>query len=190
MFAIPETEFPIHPLYNGKGLVICGGARCVWEDLEPFCPHVRGGGYHIMAVNDVGMHIPLDLRHWFSNSAQELSQWVECRRNGYNRTVLTHSLRANPGIVKYIWPWPGHGTSSLNAVYTGLRMGYDPIILCGVPLDDSGHYFDPPWVKTNFAREVPANNENLKWWSNAAEKVFEGKVKSMSGRTRDVLGSP
>lgn len=190
MMAIPEGEFPPHPTFDNKGLVIVGGGRCVWDDLESFCPHIRGGGYHLMAVNDVGMHVPLDLRHWFSNSGTELCNWVQCRRNGYNTNFATHSLKTHPRKVKYQWPFPGHGTSSLNAVYVGLRLGYDPIVLCGIPLDNSGHYFDPPWVETNFANEVPANNQTLKWWGNAAEKVFDGKVKSMSGRTRDLLGSP
>lgn len=190
MLGIPETDYPRHPVFTGKGLVVCGGGRCVWEDMEGFCPHIRGGSFHIMAVNDVGMHIPLDVKHWYSNSPKELSAWKNARRPNYNTSILTHSLDSQNGGAKYKWPWPGHGTSSLNAVYTGLRMGYEQIVLCGVPLDDSGHYFDPPWIGSTFASQVPERDGTLKWWGRAAEELFGGRVKSMSGRTRDLLGAP
>jgi len=194
MFSIPEDEYPRHPTYPDKDLVICGGGRCVWEDLEPFCPHIRAGGTHIMAVNDVGMHIPLDIWHWYSNCPRELSNWARARRPGYNTGFKTHALKHASGASKtpahFMWPFPGHGTSGLNAVYVGLRLGYKQIVLCGIPLDNSGHYFDPHWVQSNFQREVPDKDRSLKWWSNAADNIFEGRVKSMSGRTRELLGAP
>ena len=93
-----------------------------------------------------------------------------------------------------VWPWPGHGTSSLNGCYTGLALGYDEIVLCGAPLDDSGHYFDPPTWHTNFVREIPDVDRGgviqPRYWSEAKARIFDGKVKSMSGRTRDLLGAP
>lgn len=164
----------------------------MWEDLEPFCPHIRGGAWHLMAVNDVGMHIPLDLRHWFSNGAEDVANWSRCRRTGYNRNATRHALKfaqCKAG-ANYYWPWPGHGTSSLNAVLTGIALEYDEIILCGIPLDNTGHYFDPPWVRSNFEREVPYKDGELKWWAKAADRYFDGRVKSRSGRTRELLGAP
>ena len=135
-----------------------------------------------MCINDLGMHYPDRFEHWYSNSADELKVWNQARRRDLDGGHELHSC--NPG-VDHVWPWPGHGTSGLNAVYTALALDYDEIILCGIPLDDSGHYFDPPWRGSNFTHEVP----DMKWWRNAV-KHFDGRVKSCSGRTRELLGSP
>lgn len=178
----------IYPHRHSGILLVCGSARCVWGDLEPW----RGSGHDIMAVNDVGMHIPLDIAHWYSNSAEELHFWRHNRRRDYSRDFITHAWAGsdNSYSIDYRWPVPGHGTSSLNACYVGLLMGYERIILCGVPLDDSGHYFDPPWQITHFSRSPRSVDNKVRYWSNAAERVFGGRVKSMSGRTREILGEP
>ena len=166
--------------YSGT-LIIAGSARCVWEDIEK----LNKGSYDadVMTVNDMVMHYPNRVRHAYSNSVKELSIWSQARRKNLNQDVTKHSC--NEGET--FWPFPGHGTSSLNACYVGLAMGYDSIILAGIPLDNTGHYFDPPWVKSNFEREVP-NKDGLRWWKSANENIFRGKVKSLSGRTRELLG--
>lgn len=178
---------PIEGKYKGKQLLICGSGWCIWDDLAQIQP----GSFDIMAVNDIGMHLPYRIEHWYSNDKIMLPKWVAARRPRYKKdfeeSIKTHSC---VGGAKYTWPWPGHGTSSLNACYTGLALGYDLIVLAGIPLDDGGHYFDPPWVKTNFARECSERPEGPRFWRTAAKNVFDGKVKSLSGRTKDLLGSP
>jgi len=175
---IPWKPLPeIAGTYSGR-ILVCGGARCIWDDLADFLPEIRGG-VHVMCINDLGMHYPYSFKHWYSNSADELKVWSQARRRDLDNGHTLHSC--NPG-AGHLWPWPGHGTSGLNAVYTALALGYDDIILCGIPLDDSGHYFDPPWRGSNFTHEVP----EMKWWKNAVQ-YFDGKVSSRSGRTRELL---
>lgn len=180
-----------HPTYQGR-CVIAGGAMCVWDDIQGFAPEIRGGGTDLMCVNDIGMHMPLKVRHWFSNGPGDVQRWRACRRRGYNEDIVTHALEfsSQPGKVHWVWPWPGHGTSSLNAVYTALQMGYTDVVLCGVPLDNQPNYFSPAWERRNFEREVPDRDGRLKWWGRAADERFNGRVKSMSGRTRELLGAP
>ena len=82
------------------------------------------------------------------------------------------------------------GSSALPACYVGLALGYESILLAGVPLDDTGHFFDPPedhhlrkdrkW--SNFTNEA---QEYI--WRNAR---LDGRVKSFSGRSREWLGGP
>lgn len=176
--------------FSGR-LVIVSGGRCVWDDLASL--GLRGGhGPDVMCVNDVVMHYPGMVKHLYSNDRRRISGWLQMRRpeieREYGPVRYTHSCREG---AKYHWPWPGHGTSSLGAVYTGLAMGYDEIVLCGVPLDDSGHYFDPPWKESNFTREVGVKgNGQMQYWAEAAKKCFQGRVKAMSGRTRELLGPP
>jgi hypothetical protein len=146
----------------------------------------------IMAVNDVGMYVPFQLLHLYSNHADMLKFWRKCRRKNFQAldqyAITTHSC--NGGADVHHEDLPGHGTSGLNAVYLGLKLGYGNIVLAGVPLDDSGHFFEAPWCKSNFTREVPDRNDGLRHWARANREIFNGRVKSLSGRTAQLLGTP
>ncbi len=177
--------------YSGL-LIIASGGRCVWDDLK------RAGMAknhdplpHVMCVNEMIMFYPGEITHAYSNNHKFLPKWTDTRRDQYQsryeKKIKTHS---NKHGGEYTWPWPGHGTSSLNAVYTGLALGYDRIWLCGVPLDDSGHFWEAPWERTNFVHEVADRDGEIKYWGNAKQKIFEDKVRSFSGRTMNLLGLP
>lgn len=191
-FGIAKLRFPeIAGTYTGT-LVIAASGRCVWEDLERYGMAKNHDDHpHIMAVNDMIMYYPGRIDHAYSNNHAYLSKWCEARRDQYltkyGPVKHTHSNKTGG---RHTWPWPGHGTSSLNAVYTGIGLGYDRIILCGVPLDDSGHFFEPPWIGTNFVAEVRDRDGGPKYWKNARDRIFKGQVQSMSGRTRELLGAP
>ncbi len=194
----PGMDWPREVIgkYSGECLIVAG-ARCVWDDLEEWTPHGD-----VMVINDIGMHLPMEVAHWWSNHHENLPSWLQIRRGGrlwvLNRKdpkpVKLHSLNK----MKYSWPWPGHGTSSLNAIYTAIALGYDRIVLAGIPLDNNGHYFDPPtghrlqgdfnW--SHFTQEVPDRNGEPRFWKDAAKDIFQGQVKSLSGRTRELLGAP
>ena len=180
--------------FSGR-LVIVAGGRCVWDDLARLGVMGAAEGTDIMCVNDVVMHYPGHVKHLYSNDLRMIPHWLNARREQITRkfghVVMTHTCR-NGGAPTHAWPWPGNGTSSLSAVYTGIGLGYESIVLCGAPLDDSGHYFDPPWVESHFTNEVSHRTDNgeMQYWHFAREQIFKGRVKSMSGRTRDLLGSP
>jgi hypothetical protein len=58
-------------------------------------------------------------------------------------------------------------------------------------LDNSPNYFSPDWEVRNFENEVPKRQDGtMAYWEAAAKKCFRGRVKSMSGRTRELLGAP
>lgn len=161
--------------FSGE-LLIVGSSRGVWGELN----YPNDGIYYqapdVMCLNDMIMHFPGNVVHAYSNDNTMLPRWVAARRPRFRKDFpdpLQHSCNIN-------WPWPGHGSSGLNAVYTGLALGYDQITLAGIPLDDSGHYFDPPWKKTNFTREVPDRDGQVKYWQNAINEIFNGKVRTLS----------
>lgn len=199
--------------YEGT-IMICGGASCVWQDIAHFLrwryhvgPEMLPPLVHMMTVNDLAMHLPLPLHHAYANSWQELECWIQARRIEYRRideraAVRTHVHSGHPSTSNEMerWPWPLHGTSGLNAVYTAIALGYDEIVLCGIPLDSSPHYWQAPWEISNFLNEVPeiqrggsSDPFNLidgpQFWL-TAQGMFEDKVHSMSGRTKDLLGEP
>lgn len=187
-----EEHFPdIAGKFSGT-LLIVGGGRCVYDDLQRTGYPNNPDAFHVMCINDIYMHFPGPVDHFYSNDARFMPNWLAARREllerefSGKRKLHTHSMI---GGARYRWPWPGHGTSALSATYTGLALGYEKIILCGVPLDDSGHYFDPPWRKTNFGVEVADQDGEPRYWKKRMD-IFRGRVFSMSGRTKALLGSP
>ena len=152
----------------------------------------------MMGINDLIMHLPHPLKYGYSNDARRLQYWACLRRRGYEGPTSLHSLESRShaefGAEKTL-PVTGHhlkglGTSPLSACYVGLELGYDQILLAGVPLDDSGHYFDPEDIHTNrFHQDFYKQEAELKWWK-AAMNDFEERVKSLSGNTRKLLGGP
>lgn len=174
-----------------KGLVVASG-RCVWDDLYRL--GVMGGesngGYDVMCVCDIVMHYPGKVTHFFSNDRRRFAGWEAIRRDELKREFgqpeYVHCLRKGSS---YKWGWPGHGTSTMGATMSMLAMGYNPVVLCGAPMDGTGHYFDPPWKKTNFQNEVKTKNGDLAYWCDIKKQLM-GRVFSMSGRTREMLGEP
>ena len=190
-FPLPE----IAGKYKGKNLIICGDALCVWIDLELFGARdnsgmgkVRKEGWDLMVVNNLGITFPGTIAHWYSNQPRVIRNAVAARRDEYaiefSKDWITHSC--NDG-ADYRWPWGGHGTSGLGAVLVGLGLGYDRIVLCGLPLDDGPHNGECHWRKTKFASSEAAGSvrdDRDSHWKRAIELAFDGKVKSMSGRTK------
>lgn len=159
-------------------LLILGGARCVWDDYA----QVRPWKGEILAVNDIGATLHEPIAHWVSLHPEYFPGWRTYReRHGYPRGWTCHAPKMRDG-VDVAWPLEMRGGSSgLFAVHIALLMGYDEIVLAGVPMDGSGHYFDPPWVnQSDFGRP-----EEMSW--EQAMSHFAGRVRSLSGRTRDWL---
>jgi hypothetical protein len=189
--------------YKGQHLVVCGDAINVWDDLDRFgCRSNEGRGkvrkdhWHFMTVNKLVETFPGHIEHVYSNEPHLLHKFIAARRSEYtaefNPPANTHSC--NEGC-KWRWPWGGHGTSSLGATLVGLALGYEQVVLCGVPLDNGPHNGEPFWRKTGFATAEAAGPKGIvggvnSHWKRAIEQGFDGKVRSMSGRTREWLGAP
>jgi len=191
-YGIPATALPkICGRYHG-GIVVCGDARCVWDDLQAFgCANGNGvarRGYDFMTVNRLIEVFPGRVDHCYSNVAEVLLRHVNCRRDEYagefGPPLATHSRTDG---TDWVWPWHGDGTSGLGAILTAIFLGYDAVVLAGMPLDGSGHNGEPPWRKCKFLTEVKDDDVH---WRRAIKFAFAGKVTSLSGRTKQWLGSP
>ena len=145
-----------------------------------------------MVVNKLGETFPGPILHWYSNEAKLLVKFIEARRAEYRSEFNTqYETHSNHRGAKWHWPLGGHGTSGLGAVLVGILLGYDRIVLCGMPLDNGPHNGEPHWRKSNFHREVAdqVNGAMPGHWKRAKDHAFK-EVRSMSGRTRDWLGKP
>ena len=182
--------------YKGKRCLVIGSGACVWDDLDAIGVHGdTNNGWDTMCVNDMMAYYPGVVDHGFSYYYKGLPFWT----NGRRETINAHKVVEKWGRVGYThsrvnaqvnWPWPGHGTSSLGAVYTALALGYDQVVLCGVPLDNGPHFFEPPWCTSNFENECGKTVQGRLLYWHASLQMFQGRVKSMSGRTKELVGAP
>lgn len=182
--------------YHGTAVVL-GGARCIWDD----CAKINFDNVEVIAVNNMIMHHKGRVMHGVSLHPEEPPLWRQLRwTNGCEPSyVHTHSHRLpenNNNIppyefktyhgLDYLWVLEGGrgGSSGLFACMIGLALGYGRVVLAGIPLDGGGHFFDPPGKETKQFASTTMEME----WDNAAIKYFHGRVRSLSGRTREWLG--
>lgn len=191
-YGISQGSLPkIAGQYEVGSCVVCADAACVWDDLERFGCRSSNGverrGWSFITVNALVSVFPGRIDHAYSNSGAVLRRFIAARRdeyiNEFGPPCATHSTTAE---TDWIWPWHGGGTSGLGAILTALGLGYTNIVLAGMPLDSSPHNGEPPWRRTHIGQEASEGSH----WERARKLAFKGKVKSLSGKTREWLGEP
>lgn len=167
----------------GNALIL-GGAACLWNDLLALT-ELNGGrewDATVIAVNEAGIHYPGHIDHWVSLHPDKFRIW-EPRRTG-DRVYETWGRKPRPEIGErphHVVRHPGGSSGMLAVVVAREELKLEPVVLCGVPLDDSPHLGDDkPWK--DFKVFTPD-------WERLAPDLM-GKVKSMSGWTAKLLGSP
>lgn len=160
--------------------LVVGGAACVWDDLAAL------GTWDglLICVNDVGAAYPGRVDHWVSLHANKFPVWKRQRAtNGGNMDFVTWS---QPGAKsRYTDRWLGgwrYGSSSFLAVGVAFDVGATEVVLCGVPMQaEHAHFFDAkPWDQVD---------RYTKAWVDSLH-LIRGRVFSMSGYTRELLGPP
>lgn len=169
-----------------------GGAACVWEDVEAALDLGEFSG--VVACNDAAAHWPGDLDAAVSLHTHSLPRWLKLRaQRGYPPPahVFGH-LEAKgapipPGVVTAFTEYrlPGQsrsGTSGLFAVKAALvDLGFDKAVCCGVPMDAQPHFFG--------GQSWAGGGESWRGWEQALPFIKD-RVRSMSGRTAELLGTP
>lgn len=173
---------PIAGQFRGE-LLVCAGGRTLWDDLARY--RRRGD---VMAVNWSGCHLPLPIKHWASLHGDMLSLWLRLRAcwaaEGH---IHSHSLAAEHPGVEAGWDFdPSPPCSGLFGALVGLALGYAPVVLAGCPETLDGHFYDPPGEPGTYTNN--AGHEAV--WLHARDTIFAGRVRSLSGNTRDWLGEP
>ena len=172
-------------LFEHNGLaIVAGNAWCLHEDLAK-APQ----GLPIIAVNGAAGEVKAEFL--YSKHPERMvgkgGNWIwRQRRFHTNFTVHGSAFHENMPWVDYFWEGArGGGGSGWGARKLATLLGFDPVILCGMPLNP-GNYasgrlsklMKNPDVIDGFRREIEADVE----W-------HEG-VYSMSGFTRDLFGEP
>lgn len=157
-----------------------GSADCLWADLDAL------GAWDgvVIAVNKAAVLYPGRVDHWATLHPENYANWkAERAARGGNVDMRTWArLHASMyGVTDRFHGWGG-GTSGLFAVSVALLgLRAENVILCGMPLEDRPHIdHDDPWPQAVTYHE---------FWRARLDEM-RGRVFSMSGWTREILGEP
>ena len=169
-------------------LLILGTAPCVWEDFRRYERLFRSHyPTDVMAISDTGAYCGDNLTHWVSCHPELLEGVCGFRKvRKRNLDFFTHTTdsHAEDVLTDYTWMIPKLcGTSSMLACVVGLHLGYRKIVLAGVPLDTSGHFYRAD-IPTRYNR-----SGIMTCWGTWARR-FNGRVRSMSGESKVLLREP
>jgi hypothetical protein len=173
----------VHP----EWALILGGAENVWKDVLTW-EEVYGRLWDglVIAANDVGSHWPRSLDHWVTLHPDKMDTWKRLRSvYGFSDGYFTWGRRARLLDVQ-VRPWAG-GASGLLAIQVAHLLGCKRAILCGVPMTPTPHFAEST-VHTRTQKWMAVAGHWRAWQRQKAKIV--GWVRSMSGRTQEVFGTP
>lgn len=173
--------------------LILGGAADVWGDetaARDLAIMARAPFDAVICCNDAGaVYQGGGFLAWVSLHPDKFApQWLPARRAKGLRDpeiIAGHKQAAGVNYVEsYAWTEmenTGSGSSGLFAVKIALGLGFDRIVLAGVPMGEKqGRFFDPaPWRGEHFKAA----------WHRVRERIAPN-VRSVSGWTRELLGAP
>lgn len=161
-----------------KPILILGGAGCVWDDVKSLgdWPHP------VAAVNDVGARWPGKLTFWASLHPRKFKQWERDRElAGHPSGYAKYANTCGRPLVDYVVADWG-GSSGLFAVKIALDLGFDRVVLAGIPMEAAdGHFFDK-------AKWAECEKYKKGWLKH--QKAIAPYVRSCSGWTKALLGGP
>jgi len=178
---------------NGEypDMLILGGGVCVWDDYKQAREAMPKS--YIMCVNDIGAQFKAEqIQHIVSLHHKLLNAVMAFRKEkSMLESVCSHSDIAASG-VDCVWNIVNNGgTSGLFALKICLILGCKKIILCGIPMDGGGHYFDPPNASLNSTARFDSKAMFYPWLDVHRDLgPIRERVRSMSGKTAKLFGKP
>jgi hypothetical protein len=180
--------------------IIVAGARGVYEEYESAKEFLGkcNKPFTLLAVNDIGCFIKGNVYAIITAHPEWASGWIAWRtgvgHSGYGPECMNRPLiyaDTQHPCVDVVWSGLGNqvGTSGMLACLIAICMGFDKIILAGMPLDFSiPHFFSPYLIH----QSDESNVINKSSWEYATTKLptFPQKIRSMSGITKQMLGEP
>lgn len=172
-------------------VVIAGDGRSLPNDIE----RIKS-----MDINHdiypIGRSVKLfdTIDHWGTVDGSESIWWAENLNVKWHNGLHRHTMgemrgfdfdweieQSGYGHEDILW----HGSTALFAAITSIAMGYAKVILAGCPMDSSGHwYFVPEITGPKWTAEC------FMAWLDFKTQPESNRVKSMSGYTAIILGTP
>lgn len=183
----------IEQLAAAKTCIVAGSGRQFYAELAAAQALGRAD---VMAVNFAACFVEGPCHHVASLHYHHVGAYRDCRAGlphcDHQIVPETHGYREHPGVDRVWTEWDTEegrwGTSSLFAVRVALALGYERVILAGVPLDDAGAFYDPPGFPPNPAADYRTVRPA---WRQAAKTWFEGRVTAVGQSwTAELVGAP
>lgn len=184
---------PPYPLRHSGPVLVCGFGPTFHDDFAR--ARALRPGAPVIGVNGAAAAVKLD--HLFSlhYERKKLGRWVEQQKKAFGAGFIVHA----PGLperlaesqvaypyVDFFWNGiQGVGTSTWSAAKLARFMGFEEIILVGMPLE-RGPYGDGAFCRDFRRRDV------LKLYRDyiRGDTGFHAGVKAMSGWTARFFGEP
>lgn len=195
-----------------RSLLVVGSAPGLYADLaaaQALCDE-----FEVMLVNGAGAAVEA-AQHLLAGHTDKAEEFVSARDKAFplalpyrvhatydNRRQREPPRGERPSVTDW-WPqgsFSSGATSAGKAARIGLALEFERVILCGCPMDGSGYFpgesngipqlracqriGDPAKQTASTIRRYKTRMAEL------AAGEFKGKVYSMSGWTREVLGAP
>ena len=176
--------------------LICGSAPCLLEDYQAAISRMSDAA--VLVVNEAGSVVP---GQHLMTQHPEKGDWF--RQRSINQQIIVHTAknreRAEQAGVDVYWPdCVTLATSGGSAIAIALRMGFERIILCGMPMNGGDGYFDGSALQRDEprfgleradSRYIRSYQQRLVSFAESEPQSFE-RVRSCSGFTRELFGAP
>lgn len=182
---------PVYPYTHSGPVIVAGNAYCLHDDFQRAREVHKGTP--VIAVNGAAGQV--NAFALFTQHPRKFPQWIEVQRERFGDNFTTHAagkahLKSKFGHVERM-PWVNYwwegvasgGTSTWGARRLAGFMGFDLVILCGMPLDRGG-YSDGKMAKDFQRDEVVDHYRQMI----LRDKDWHSGVRSMSGWTQEIFG--
>ena len=177
----------VHKTPRRRGIVL-GSAPCLWDDLIPV-PLSNNGEWERIAVNGAGVLCGNPLHVWCSIHGPLLVEWIEKRRAlGRDMDFEAYGNFADNQESGDVIRWNrpnGGGSSGLFTVLIAIELGFDKLILCGMPMDGEERITSGGDIEPGL---TPYQHYRKGWIQR--QGILSEHVRSMSGWTRETFGEP
>jgi len=191
------TDVPDWSIHrHSDTILITGDGGCLGDDCHRF--EDWGIDHDLFAVNRSLVFHNRQVHHWAAIDLEETIWFSQNLTDAQNpdKKLKRHTIGDIPGAVDFCWEmdydWQDDdqklvfiGNSGYFSVLISIIMGYERIILAGMPLNTLPHWYENPSenVGPNWAGHV-----YTQWMDFKMQVPGADKVRSMSGYSAFILG--
>jgi hypothetical protein len=190
-----RNTYPAYPYRHSGSVVVAGFAETLQRDLDAVA--AVKPGLPIIAVNRACEVIKAFAIYSFHFERDKLGIWAEVQKKRFGEQVtvfgpghkewLEHNKRNYPYVDHWAPGSASKGSSGWCAARLGKILGFDEVILCGIPIQPGPYANRLPAIywqskKTNAVEQFRK--------AVAEDTANHAGIYSMSGWTRTILGAP
>lgn len=180
---VADYNFPVIEEPKEKPLVVIGTGPTMWEDISKICVDCD-----YMAINKASVLYTSKIKYMASLHWENIKLMRRERKNaGGNSDYTTFSKIKDEGVDKVFHFLLMSGSSGLYGIMIGQVLGYQKIILCGIPLTKDKGLELSNGAMPSLDVGVGIFQDN---WIRYKSLGILDNVRSYSGFTKDLLGYP